>query len=291
MRSRANLIVFWIVVLSSMALMLVVIIRPDLAPSWSGMGQSALPEERIAPAKTLWDWLQLLAIPLFLAGAAWWVANGLRATGREHAASEQDLAAERRHQTTLDTYYDSMTALMVDGYLRGVGQDANVRHVAQARTLAVLRSLDGRRKGDVLQFLYDSGLIGKKPIIHLKDADLRKAQLAGANLCKAQLWLADLTGADLTGADLDGADLWLVDLRYARLRGATLRGAHLGGANLFGADLYGADLTGANLRKTILDGANLLQAVVTVQQLSRAQSLRRLRLPNGRLYDGSRREQ
>ena len=37
--------------------------------------------------------------------------------------------------------------------------------VAQARTLTVLGRLDGSRKGSVLQFLYDSGLIYEEPTL------------------------------------------------------------------------------------------------------------------------------
>lgn len=292
MRQRANLIVFWIVVLSSIALLLMVIIRPDLAPSWSGFGQTPQPEAGVEPAKDLWDWLQLLAIPLFLGIGAWWLGSSLWTTGQtvvqNRIQTEQELEAARQHRAALESYFDHMSNLLIEGRLHAGGnRGSSVRSVAQARTLALLRSVDGRHRGEAVQFLYDSGLVGPSRIVELRRADLRKAQLSGAVLTKAHFWQANLSGADLAGANLNGADFWLSNLKGARLAGACLRRTHLGGANLTGADLRGADLTGANLRDAILDGADLTNATVTAEQLSRADSLHLLRLPNGTIFDGN----
>lgn len=292
MRQRANLIVFWIVVLSSIALLLLVIIRPDLAPSWSGFGQTSEPQAGVEPAKDLWDWLQLLAIPLFLGIGAWWLGSSLWTTGqtvvKNRVQSERELEAARQHRAALESYFDNISDLLIDGRLyAGGNRGSSVRSVAQARTLALLRSVDGKHRGEAVQFLYDSGLVGPSRVVELRRADLRKAQLAGAVLTKAYFWQANLSGADLGGANLNGADFWLSNLRGARLAGASLRRAHLGGADLSDADLRGADLTGANLRDAVLDGADLTQAIVTAEQLSRAESLHALRLPNGAIFDGN----
>jgi hypothetical protein len=49
----------------------------------------------------------------------------------------------------------------------------NLSSVARARTLTTLSRLDGSRKGSLLQFLYESGLIYKdKPVLNLSGADL-----------------------------------------------------------------------------------------------------------------------
>ncbi len=294
MRQRANLIVFWIVVLSSMVLLLVLIIRPDLAPSWSGLAERSLPAPGIEPAKDLWDWLQLLAAPIFLGIGAWWLGSSLWLTGQSFVSSrrdaEQALEADRQHRAALERYFESMTELMLNGSLRSAGnRETLVRNVAQARTLALLRSVGGRHKGEAIQFLYDSALIGSSRVVELKHSDLRRAQLAGSYLRNASFWQARMQEADLSSADLNGADFWLCDLRGARMVAASARGAHLGEANLSGADLRSADLTGANLGKAVLDGADLTNARVTAQQLSRARSLTGLRLPNGLVFEESHR--
>ena len=60
--------------------------------------------------------------------------------------------------------------------------DAKAQYVAQARTLAILHHLDGRRKGITLRFLYEAGLIGKRAVIDLNRADLSEADLSGSDL-------------------------------------------------------------------------------------------------------------
>lgn len=292
MRQRANLIVFWIVVLSSIILLLVFIIRPELAPSWSGLAEASLPAPGIEPAKDLWDWLQLLAVPLFLGIGAWWLGSSLWMTGQSFVSgrrdAERELETTRQHREAVERYYEHMTELLLNGHLRSVGnRDTQVRRVAQARTLALMRSVDGKHKGQAVQFLYDSGLIGSARVVELKHADLSGVSMAGSFLRNANFWQADMRGANLAGADLNGADFWFCDMTGATLAGASLRGAHLGGVNLRRADLRATDLTGANLNKAVLDGADLTNARVTAQQLSRAKSLTGVRLPNGLIFDGN----
>jgi hypothetical protein len=96
----------------------------------------------------------------------------------------------------------------------------NLSTVARARTLTVLARLDFERKGSVMQFLYESGLIYKDSLV----LDLRRADLLDANLSDADLSWVNLSGARLLGANLDGAKGWtaeqLTAVRY--LEGATM---------------------------------------------------------------------
>lgn len=73
-------------------------------------------------------------------------------------------AAERRAQDeTLQAYLDQIGQMLLDPNrpLRRSMYCDSLRTLARARTLAVLRRLDGTQKGTVLQFLYESGLIGR----------------------------------------------------------------------------------------------------------------------------------
>jgi uncharacterized protein YjbI with pentapeptide repeats len=242
--------------------------------------------------KTLWDWLQLLIIPAVLAGGALWFNRAEREAERriadERSKAEREIADERLREATLQAYLDRMTDLLLDNELRTSEEDDEVRAVARARTLTVLRQLDGVRKVTLLRFLYEADLInGDNAVIALHAADLiginlSDADLIGANLSEVNLSGADLSGADLSeanlgGADLNGADLSGADLSEADLSVANLSGADLGGsklrnadlgmtdlseanltlANLSGADLSGADLCGIDLRVIILGGAKL----------------------------------
>src|SRR5215208_4802762 len=105
-----------------------------------------------------------------------------------------------------------------------------------ARTLTVLPRLDGDRKGIVVQFLYESGLILRVRRV----LDLRGADLIGANLRGAVLLGLNLSGASLKGANLSWATLGVADLSDANLEGAELYLATLEKADLRSADLEGA---------------------------------------------------
>ena len=152
-----------------------------------------------------------------------------------------------------------MSELLLKGHLHNhkttTVEDEEVRNIARVRTLTVLPRLDGVRKRSVIQFLYESDLIGNNAnpdgIINLKGADLRAARLDEVDLNGASLQAVDLRSADLNGAQLRGADLSGV----TKLNNAILRGADLTLANLSDADLSNADLTDANLNATTIVGA------------------------------------
>jgi len=225
--------------------------------------------------KTLWDWMQLLIIPVALAIAA-------LLFNRTERKSEQRIAIDSQRQATLQEYLDRMSELLLERDLRTSQPDDEVRNVARARTLTVLSRINTERKGSLLQFLSESHLIS---VIDLSGADftgvrLRKADLRGARLAGAKLTGADLSGADLSGANLTGANLRGVDLREASLTRANLSGAKLTRANLTKANLTEANLYIATLPETILHkanlagakliGANLIGADLTEADLTRA---------------------
>jgi hypothetical protein len=192
--------------------------------------------------KTLWDWLDLLIIPAVLAVGAYLVnrnsqRNDQRRADRENAI-EREIASERNQEAALQTYLDRMTELLLEKDLRKSDPKDEVRTVARTRTLTVLRGLNGERKGTVVQFLIEAGLVvdpisqGEnakliQPIVSLAGADLNGANLRGANLSNADLrntllCRADLTEADLTGARLAGARMVSANLRDTNLHGAKL---------------------------------------------------------------------
>ena len=74
--------------------------------------------------------------------------------------------------------------------------------VARAQTLTVLGRLeDGARKGSIVEFLYEAGLISRNNrVVNLKEANLYRASLYGANLYRANLERTILQGANLKGA-------------------------------------------------------------------------------------------
>lgn len=162
---------------------------------WTGFGE-----------RTLWDWFGLLVIPLVLAGAAF--ALNVAATNRDdrrddaRAARDRAVVVDRRREDALDAYVRQMSDLILARRRAGGSWSREEETVGRALTLTVVRRLDGRRKGFVLQFLGDAGLLDYHGnIIGLGNADLRHAQLRGT-LEDANLAVADLRGADFRGAVL-----------------------------------------------------------------------------------------
>ena len=257
---------------------------------WTGFGpyEGETPIDGRPP--TLWDWLQLLIIPIALTLAAYWF-------NRQERAAERVLTAKRFQDQILQDYLDNMTELLLEKDLRDPQHGADVRSVARSRTLAVLRLVDGERKGEVIRFLYEAKLIGHlshrkekyfssdieaslvplRPVISLSHADLANIQLIGANLAGISLMSCRLAKANLSNANLEGANLSFANLswanleeacleranlvesfsKFANLKNAVLRKTNLANAALRYAVLVNADLEGANLEGANLDFAYL----------------------------------
>jgi uncharacterized protein YjbI with pentapeptide repeats len=222
--------------------------------SWTGFQGYLNNKEEFIPAKKLWDWMQLLIVPVILAGGAWLL-------NKSQKKSEQLIEADRQRQKALEDYFDCLTDLILEKNLRDICKNQEARSIARTRTLVLLNNLDPGRKGQALQFLYESGLINKNPIIRLTGANLNNARLDGATLIGAELRgvffkNAHLRGANLTEADLRGSDFSRADLSESIMMHVNLRQTIFNEACLRKADLQNAitketDFTGADLIDTI----------------------------------------
>lgn len=221
------------------------LIYKGYSKDWTGFGITLDSQGKIVPAKKLWDWLDLLIVPLFLALAVWFLDWSRK-------ASERRVETDRQHQKTLDDYLTCMTELILKYQLVEENQSKTARDIARTRTMAALRSLDAERKSQLLQFLYESGLIGPDPIVQLNGADLSRAELDQAVLRKAELRGVHFKDASLKDSTMDGADL----------RGSDFSGADFTGASIKDANLTQANLTNAKVTKEQLNSANTKQAIL-----------------------------
>jgi hypothetical protein len=227
--------------------------------------------------KTLWDWLELLIVPLALAVIAYLfsrfqrredhaIAAEQRQQDREIAGEEREtersIARDRNEEMELQNYFDRMSELMLTHNLHSQPEDETdtpnretAATIARSRTLAVLRSIQKPvRKGSVVRFLSESKLID---VINLQAADLKGARLWLTDLHGANLEMANLARADLQAANLEMANLQAANLQAARLQVADLHGANLAMAFLSRANLLSANLQAANLEGAYLQGAHL----------------------------------
>jgi uncharacterized protein YjbI with pentapeptide repeats len=239
----------------------------------------------------------VLAVPAVVGlGAAWYTAQQGRVSDRENT--------DNQRETALQAYIDKMSDLLLHEKLRDSGEGDEVRKIARVRTLTILPRLDADRKGTVVRFLHESGLIERdSPILSLYGADLRGINFQTTYLLsgrRASLspqgaafssWKttytfssASLAGVDLSGADLSGANLARAVLQHARLSDARLIRADLSHALLNGADLRGARLAEADLRDADLRPADKGPADLRGADLQQA-DLRRAKLNESDLSD------
>jgi Pentapeptide repeats (8 copies) len=316
---------------------------PELVPDWRQFTRELVPDWRPNREQVLWavriavvvaitllgilvllwvisilfgvklmDLLKILTVPITV-GAAVPLLNWLQ------KKRELDIEHERAQDDALQAYFDQVGELLLQrdtcGQLLIDKRGENpfegdfVSSLIRARTLTILALLDSnrpisRRKGSVLQFLYESGLIKKSPegVVKLRgDAktnhplpttpgqsaadlsrvDLRRATLSEADLSGTRLSYASLSDAKLDYADLQDINLFHTDLSRTNLGYSDLSKADLRGANLSHANMDGAILSKADLSKADLSGA----LEVIAEQLDQAESLEGAIMPNGQKYE------
>jgi hypothetical protein len=195
---------------------IVVLIRVGQHYEWTGFGESSYPKsdsQEVQPGKTLWDWLQLLIVPLALAliVLVWSTAQEQASQTKmeeRRAAAQRHLVEQQAQDEALQAYLDVMKELLLERDLRDSGPDSSARAVANVQTLVILERLDGRRKRAVLRLLTDSHLIdADAPLVETPALALQAADAEGMDLSDTDLSRADLSEANLKGANLEGANL------------------------------------------------------------------------------------
>jgi uncharacterized protein YjbI with pentapeptide repeats len=247
---------------------------------WTGFGPytGTLPAED--RGKTLWDWLQVLIVPLALAVVAYVFSTTQKKNeaviARRNRNKDIEIAADRFREEALQLYLDRMAELLLKENLLETKNDANsnVRKIAQVQTVTTLRKVDTARQNIITQYLRDAGLASFLLVkafmknIDLHGADLSVLDLSGADLRAAGLQESQLSGTLLSGANLNEVDLSRGTLNAANLYGAKLRKANLYQADLQDANLIEADLIEADLRQSSQFGARLMKANLSRANLS-----------------------
>lgn len=215
-----------------------------------------------APAKTLWDWLQLLIVPLVLAVAAFGLnaaqADRDRQSEQSRAERELQVARDEGRERSLHSYIARMSELILDRRLRVGGavspaHRTNAQMLARTLTLVELHQMDGRRKAVILQFLWETALIRQKSR-WVRRAGSRWWEYAG----QLTYPIVNLAGADLRGLRMEGMQLSPVNASQAYAIG-NRRGMHQTrvGVDLRGTELEGASFRGTNLANAAFNEANV----------------------------------
>jgi uncharacterized membrane protein len=199
--------------------------------SWTGFGpETSEPRQH---AKTLWDWFQLLVVPIMLVIGGFWLnqiqksrderiaeqqAKSEQEVAEKRAQTEREIAEDNQQEAALQDYIDKISELLLHEKLRESAKEDEVRKIARVRTLTVLLRLNASRKTSVFQFLHESRLILKESIISLEGADLGGINLLLADLREVSLWRVNLEGANLYEATVTQEQLE----EAQSLKGATM---------------------------------------------------------------------
>ena len=231
---------------------------------WTGIGE-----------KKGWDIVTGLSLPLIVFGGGI-LFNYL------NGQQQQKIAEEKQKDELLKTYINDMKASLLDKDhpLKDWNKNSESKSIARTITLTTLTQLNSeqdqqkakekynQRKGLIMQFLYESGLIKlDHSIISLDTADLTFANLKDAWLESAKLNRANLQNASLESAFLQNTYLFNAKLQFANLQNADLQNANLQhtflqNANLQHTFLQNANLNGAYLESAKLESAKLENAVL-----------------------------
>ncbi|MGD1713014.1 pentapeptide repeat-containing protein [Hydrocoleum sp. CS-953] len=149
-------------------------------------------------------------------------------------------------QQTIDAYFQGVSDLAMDekGFLEDWPQE---RAIAEGRTAAIIKSVDGEGKAKILRFLSQSRLVTPIKRDRLLGRPILDGQGGYAEDREYGIRVIDL-GVMLAGADLTKTDLRWTELSDANLVRANLDGCDLVKANFSRTILYEASLVGADLR-------------------------------------------
>ena len=167
-RDKAAIFILLILIILILVLIILTYLGYEYSLPWVGLKNYESLEIR-----TVWDWMELLLIPMVLAFGAYLLTKSEKSHERDLAderrrteielaekrfETERTLAEDQLEQSALESFIDRMTDLMLSHDLRTSKENAEVRILARTRTLAVLRGINGKRKAQVLTFLYEAGL-------------------------------------------------------------------------------------------------------------------------------------
>ncbi len=240
------------------------------------LDQSNNPIEKELHYRTLWDWLELLIIPIVLVFIAYWLnrrsqeienKQKVEQQSKQDAQKKKEFEQEedRKSEEALQNYIDRMTDLLLRGNhkIADSVDGSIIRKVARSMTINTLRVLGkfDRRQGLVILFLYESGLINKEnSFIDLHGADAMDVQLNLATIESANLSDINFNEANFEYSILTNTDFSNSRFRLANFYSAFLENAQFYNSTIWISNLTSTSLTNANFSKSTLNETDFSNA-------------------------------
>lgn len=216
-------------------------------PAWTGFQE-----------KTLWDFMNMLVVPITLGSMA--LVYGSYDSARQQTIEiqreevQQAFENNRINESILQAYFGDISNLILEHGLnaarlenKALADFTEVESLARAHTLSTLHVLDGQRNGLLLRFLAETDLFpllqNERLALDLQEANLSEYDFSGLSFNKSNLSNAVLVRTKFTNA-------YLLDVNF---QGALLQQADFEGAALFRANFSDANLEGTNLEGAFYD--------------------------------------
>lgn len=229
------------------------------AENWKWVGVSGYQDENemLQQGKTFWDWMELLLIPIFLLlGAA-----SLNSSERKN---EQKLADDQRREQIIQNVRKELTDLILrEGLKRRVAQN-DLYVVARTIILTAIHSLqdDGRRKGILIGFISEMGLIKNKPIDAPEDPIEHEAKM----LPVLGIGNLDLQHIEFKERYLDTVKLPSSNFSFGNLEGSSFRNVDFQDSTFHKANLKNTSFMFCNLKGTNFDKAKFSISLTTFER-------------------------
>ena len=234
--------------LLSIRLIWFMVIFYDISFVWTGFGEFQTPNGEFIRGKTLWDWMELVLIPLVLFFGAHYFTSVQRRT-------ELEQTKRREQANILQNYFDRMQDLILNHDLLNDKTNDAVTVMALVLTRTTLAQLEPENKSPLLQFLD-----GTKLIVPSNSGNV-KLSLSSTNLVGVGLPFGYVNG------NFQGTDFKFANMKDARFDLADFRQADLMGVHLESASLMLCDLSGANLEGAFLKGANFYNSTFSEETI------------------------
>lgn len=245
--------------------------------------------------KKIWDWLELLIIPLAIALIGIYFTRTERETEREFNHSklhtEINIAKDKSDELKFMDFQDKISNLVIDHKINDLDSLIPVvSTIARARIFTLSHTIDARFKGNLILFIYELGLILKdNPVVNLDDVHLANTHLFWKNLDEIDLSRALMVESDITSTSFDNAKFKVTiaadsDFRFCSFVDADLSHALLTNCNFVEANFTNAVFNNSLLYDSkfddaILDKADLSKAHISEAQLANAKSMIDTKLP------------
>lgn len=246
-------------------------ILPEKSPEWTGFGTYENIQGKIR-YKTLWDWLELIIIPISI-GLFVWVFKEFEKEENKRAE------LEKSRDATLDSFMKIMSELLIQNDL-ACNPDQKKIAIVRTRINMCLAQLDGYRKGLILQFLYESNLIDIEPKLKLLGANFNNVVLNNIVLVNAEIRGAYFDNSYINSANLQGVVLNSCSFKNSDFTGSQMINADLGYTNLTNAKLKNMDLTKIDFEGANLTSADLSESIIKQDQLDNILQKDNIKLTN-----------